>query len=483
MPPDAATSMQSARSERTPPYSEEAEKGVLGSIFLDAARVMDLAIENQLQPESFFTPAHRIIYGVMLDMLTDGVPIDVLTVGERLKTQGRLESVGGAQALDRLIDSTPTAAHADFYIDLVRQKHLLRSIIHTAQEAERECHGSEENADVVLGRLEQAFLDITERQHGHMTPWTETVKSTMGHIEKSLENRLGISGLPTGLRNIDTRLAGLRAAELIILAARPGTGKTSLAMNIAENIAMGRVIDHQRRPIGIFSLEMSAESLAMRMLCTYAEVSSFKVTTGSIGMGDEHKRLINAAGLLSKAPIYLDDTAGLDVLELRARARRMKKKFGVELIIVDYLQLLHSKEYAKQGRQLETANISNNLKAMAKELKVPVLALSQLSRAPDQRSEKGPPRLSDLRDSGAIEQDADVVLMLYRPFLNPGAEGAEDRKLVTVVVAKNRNGPVGETELNFDEEYTRFVDRYHGVDNLEPEPAPAAHAETVVDPI
>lgn len=482
MPSDSATSIQLDGSGRTPPYSEEAEKGVLGSILLDAGRVMDLCIESQIQPDSFFVPAHRIAFEVMLEMVKDSKPIDVLTVGERLKTQGRLQAVGGALFLDRLIDSTPTAAHAEFYIDLVRQKHLFRCIIDCAQDAERECHNTDESADVVLGRLEQSFLDITERQHGHTAHWGDTVKTTMVHVEHALQNRTGISGMPTGLRNLDNKLSGLRNAELIILAARPGTGKTSLAMNIAENAALGKVSDHVSRPIGIFSLEMSAESLAMRMLCTHAEVSSFRLSTGQIRMRDEHQRLMRAADVLSKAPIYLDDTAGLDVLELRARARRMKKKYDVQLIIVDYLQLLQSKEYAKQGRQLETANISNNLKAMAKELKLPVIALSQLSRAPDQRSEKGPPRLSDLRDSGAIEQDADVVLMLYRPALNPGAENSDDRKLVTVVISKNRNGPVGETELNFDEDFTRFVDRSHGVDGLDEGLAPTV-VERGEDPI
>ena len=439
----------------------------MGSVLLDASRVLDLCIAQQLVPESFYIPAHRIIYEALCDMQAQGQAVDILTVSERLKTGGNLEKIGGGVVLDRLVDSTPTAAHSEFYIDIVRQKHLLRCIIECSREAENECFSSEEGADVVLGRTEQAFLDITERQHGTMVPWPGAVKQTMEQIEQILVTRRGLTGVSTGFLNLDKKLHGLRCGDMIVLAARPSMGKTSLAMNIAENVALGKNDpDHQPRAVGIFSLEMSHDSLVMRMLCSRARVSSFKLADGYVSR-KMHADLTQAASVLGKAPIVLDDTGGLDVLELRARARRMQKKSDIELIVVDYLQLLHSKEYFRQGRQIETAQISGSLKAMAKELNVPVLVLSQLSRAPEQRDKLGRPKLSDLRDSGAIEQDADVVCMLRRPCKYPDDDAHDDPTLAVIDVAKQRNGPTGEVRLNFEEEFVRFTDREHGVDGDE----------------
>jgi len=469
MAKESASARAAAGTDRIPPHSEEAEKGVLGSILLDPVGVMDLSVEQQLIPESFYIPAHRLIYGTLLDLSQEGKAIDVVTVAERLKAAGTLDRIGGAVYLDRLIDSTPTAAHAEYYIDIVRQKHLLRCIIECSRAAETNCYQSEESADALLGRTEQAFFDITERQHGFMAPWPEAVKRTMAQVEQILTSRRGLTGLATGFANIDHKLQGLKNSEMIVLAARPSMGKTSLAMNIAENVALGKG-DPERTPrsVGIFSLEMAQEALVMRMLCSHAGVSSFGLMSGRIEQASTHGRLTQSASVLTKAPIYLDDTGGLDVLELRARARRMKKKYDVAFIVVDYLQLLHAREYMSQGRQLETAFISGNLKAMAKELKMPVLVLSQLSRAPEQRSDKvGKPRLSDLRDSGAIEQDADVVCMLRRPCKYDTDPEFEDKSLAIVDVAKHRNGPTGEVRLNFEEEYTRFRDRDRGVDGID----------------
>ncbi|NQT93073.1 MAG: replicative DNA helicase, partial [Lentisphaerae bacterium] len=365
-------------------------------------------------------------------------------------------------------DATPTAAHAEYYIGIVRQKYLFRRVIDTARLAEVQCYDTDEDADVVLGRVEQAFLDITEHQHGYATPWNTAVKETMEKIEQMLVSRRGLRGISTGFRNLDEKVLGLKPGEMTILAARPSMGKTSLAMNIAENIVLGRGDpEHNPRPVGMFSLEMAYETLVMRMLCSHAGISAFKLSQGFVSKKGEHGRLIQAADVLTRAPLYVDDAAGLDVLDLRARARRMKKKFNIEVIVVDYLQLLNAKEYSRQGRQIETAAISGQLKAAAKELNIPVLVLSQLSRAPEQRSDKrAKPKLSDLRDSGAIEQDADVVWMLRRPSRNDADEEFEDKTLAYVDVAKNRNGPTGEVQLNFEEEYTRFTDRTHGVDSV-----------------
>ena len=465
MPKEAVSSHAASGVERVPPHNAEAEKGVLGSILLDSDRVMDLCIVNQIVPESFYLPSHKLIYAAMSELSGNGSAIDVLTVGEKLQASGRLEEVGGSVFLDQLVDSTPTSAHAEYYIDIVRQKHLLRSIIDCARCASNDCYSSNESADLVLGRAEQSFLDITERQHGHMVPWSGAVKEAMEHIEKVFVSHgaEGLSGMPTGFGNLDETMQGLRHGEMIVIAARPSMGKTSLAMGIAANVAMGKTKDGVSRPVGVFSLEMSYESLVMRMLCSYAGVSSFKLMGGYVSKSI-HGQLMQAASMLSKAPIYLDDTGGLDVLEMRARARRMKKKHNVELIVIDYLQLLHFQEFARQGRQIETAQISGQLKAMAKELKVPVIVLSQLSRAPEQRDKLGKPKLSDLRDSGAIEQDADVVCMLRRPCKYPVDDDSEDKLLAVVDVVKQRNGPTGEARLNFEEEYTRFRDRAHGVD-------------------
>ncbi|OGV69894.1 MAG: replicative DNA helicase [Lentisphaerae bacterium RIFOXYA12_FULL_48_11] len=472
---ESVSSQPVSRTGRVPPHSEEAERGVLGSVLLDSARVMDICVERQISPESFYVPAHRIVYEAMLDLSNQAAAIDILTVTDKLKMAGGLESIGGTVFLDRLIDSTPTAAHAEYYAEIVRQKFLLRSIISCARDAENSCYESEEGADLTLGKVEQSFLDITERQHGYMVPWTTAIKNTMEHIENILVTRKGLSGISTGFMNLDKILQGLRAGEMIVLAARPSMGKTSLVMNIAENVALGKGGDKVPKPVGIFSLEMSHEALVMRMLCSHAEVPSFDLAGGYVGQ-NAHGKLTQAASVLSKAPIYLDDTGGLDVMEMRARARRMKKKNNIELVVIDYLQLLHSSEYARQGKQVETAHISGNLKAMAKELKVPVLVLSQLSRAPEQRDKSGKPKLSDLRDSGAIEQDADVVCMLRRPCKYPEDEEQNDQTLAIVDVAKHRNGPTGEVRLNFEDRFTRFRDREHGVDEM-PGGAPEAEVE------
>jgi replicative DNA helicase len=456
-----------AKGDRIPPYSEEAEKGVLGAILLDFDRALNLAVDSRITPETFYTPAHRTIYEAMIQMLSAGQAVDVLTLADFLTANDKIKSIGGDAYLDQLIDSTPTAAHAEYYIDIIRQKYLLREIINCARDAENSCYGGEFNADNLLSEVEQNFLNITEDQHGDITEWPDAVKEVMEYIEKVFQTKRGMgTGVPSGFVNIDKKLSGLRGGEMIVLAARPSMGKTSLAMNIAENVALGKSDpDQKAHAVGIFSLEMSYMSLVTRMICCHAEVPGFQLSQGYVS-SEFHGKLVNAASVLSKAPIYMDDTGGLDVMELRARARRMKKKYDIELIIIDYLQLLNCREYSHQGRQLETSAISANLKAMAKELNLPVLVLSQLSRAPEQRSgsNDGRPKLSDLRDSGAIEQDADVVMMLRRPCKYPGTEGSEDETLAIVDVVKQRNGPTGEVRLNFEDRYTRFRDRDHGVD-------------------
>jgi replicative DNA helicase len=395
-------------------------------------------------------------------MAHEGRPIDLLTVGDRLRDLGKLDEVGGSVFLERLVDSTPTAAHSEYYIDMVRQKFLLRMIIDRARESIDHCYACEEDADVILGRTEQAFFDITEMQRTSVLPWHELVKAAVGEIEQIFSSKRGLTGVSTGYHDLDKLLMGFQPTDMIILAARPSMGKTSLALNIAENVALGRSCP-EPMPVAVFSLEMSKEQLVRRMICCRAEVPMLKLSGGYLSQ-QYHGNLIQAADMLTKAPIYLDDTAGLEVLELRSRARRMKRKHDIQLIVIDYLQMLHFPQYAKEGRQRETAAISGALKAMAKELRVPVLVLSQLSRAPEQRSDQAKPRLSDLRDSGAIEQVADVVLMLRRPARYEDDPEHDDERLAYVEVAKHRNGPCGIVKLNFEAEYTRFENRSTGVD-------------------
>lgn len=455
--PSQTQNHSASQNERRPLYNEDAERGVLGCVLLDSNKVLDFCIEKQIEPESFYIPAHQTVFETMKNMALEGRPVDLLTLSDRLRAAGKLDEVGGVIFLDQLLNSIPTAAHAEYYIDIVRQNHLLRCILDSARNAETECYNSEESADTILGKVEQSFFDITEQRHSSMRPWAEVVKTTMVTIDHILDTKKGLSGLSTGYIDLDNKLMGLHKGDLIILAARPSMGKTSLAMNIAEHVALGKT-DGQPKPVGIFSLEMSQEQLVMRMLCSHAKVSSHKLAGGYLNQAS-HGALTQAAAILTKAPIYLDDTAGLDILELRARARRMKKKYGIELFIIDYLQLLHSKDNRRDGRQQEIASISGSIKAMAKELKIPALVLSQLNRASETRDRSGKPRLADLRESGAIEQDADVVCMLRRPSRYEDKDDEnepEDAGLAILDIAKQRNGPVGEIKLFFDEEITRF---------------------------
>jgi replicative DNA helicase len=457
---------------RVPPNSLEAERGVLGSILLDAgsdSRVLDLCIENGIAVESFVSSAHQLIFETVFEMSRAGALIDPLTLCDRLRALERLEAIGGAATIQSLIDGTPTSAHAEYYIGILRQKHLLRKVITAARDAERRCFNEAISADIILGEVEQKFLSIADKNTSTGVSWPQAIGNTMTHIEKLFMQGSGaVSGLPTGFANLDKKLKGLRAGEMIVLAARPSMGKTSLAMNIAECVSLGRTIygrpmkgDHNRQhPVAVFSLEMSTESLAMRMLCGFAGVPGFEIDQGMATSKSSHNKLACAASELAKAPIYVDDAGGLDVMDMRARARRLKKRYKIELIIIDYLQLCNCREFSKQGRQIETSQISGQIKAMAKELHVPVIVLSQLSRAPEQRGDKSnKPKLSDLRDSGAIEQDADVALLLRRPCKAPGSEHSEDFRLAIVDVAKHRNGPTGEVHLDFDDRFTRFGDR------------------------
>ncbi len=444
-----------ARNERKSLYNEDAERGALGSVLLDSLKVMDFCIEKQLRPESFYLRAHQAIYEAMIAMWSARKPIDILTLANQLTSQNRLEEIGGLDFLNQLLDATPTAAHAEYYVDLVRQYYLLRRIVDCARHSESECYTSTEDADQILAKVEQNFFDISEERHSNLIPWKTAVLDTMAMVDQIHQTKKGLSGIPTGYKDLDKQLLGLHNGDMIVLAARPSMGKTSLAMNIVEHVALGKI--DQPRAVGIFSLEMSREHLILRMLGSHARIAAHDIAGGFI-TDVKFGLLAQAADVLMKAPIFLDDTGGLDILELRARARRMKKKENIALFVIDYLQLLHSPQHAHGGRQAEIAAISGSIKNMAKELNVPVLVLSQLNRAPEAREREGKPRLADLRDSGSIEQDADVVCLLRRPYLyqDDTKENIDDAGLAIVNVAKQRNGPTGEIKLTFLDDLMRF---------------------------
>jgi replicative DNA helicase len=443
--------------DRVPPHSEDAERAVLGCALQDAGRILDLCIERQVSAASFYVQRNQSLFETMLALHGERKPVDFVTVAERLRETNRLESVGGEDELARLIAGTPTTAHAEYYIQRVYENHLLRRIIDAARTVTEDCYKGELEAESLLGSAEEAFYGLSEQRVGVERTWSDLVKLEMDEVEKLISEKKGITGISTGFEHIDKMLLGMQRGDLIVLAARPSMGKTSLALNIAEHVALG---DRNQlpRPVAVFSLEMSAESLVRRMICGHARVSSQELSSGRVGQ-QEHGKLTGAADVLIRAPIYVDDTAGLEAMDLRARARRLKRKYGVEFIVVDYLQLMNCSKFASEGRQRETAAISQALKGMAKELKVPVLVLSQLSRAPETRSSLSLPKLSDLRDSGAIEQDADVVMLLRRPCKYKDDKESGDLRLAIVDVAKHRNGATGEVRMNFEDRYTRFETR------------------------
>lgn len=460
----------STRRDPRKPHSEEAERALLGAALVDGARVIDLCVTAGLSTDSFYDPANGLLYEALFQMWQDNRPVDSVTVSQFLEDQGRLDSVRGRAYLDELVAETPYSTHAAYYIRLVHEKHVLRRIIERATEAIDLCYTSDEDAEQVLSRVEQEILDISSRERADIEQWPDLVKSAMEEIEMIFQSKQGVTGIPSGFVDLDEKLMGFKPGEMIILAARPSMGKTSLALNIAENLATPTKADPDVHPVAVFSLEMSNDQLVKRMLCSRAGVPSHKLTGGYINQVS-HANLTQAASALMNAPIYLDDTGALEALELRSRARRLKRSHNIEMVVIDYLQMLNFSKYAREGRQRETAGISGAMKAMAKELGVPVLVLSQLSRAPETRDKFAVPKLSDLRDSGSIEQDADVVCLLRRPCKYPGDENEHDKKLAILDVAKNRNGPTGWVRLNFEDQFTRFENRTEGVDGYGDQPS------------
>src|SRR3989449_1726494 len=444
---------------RTPPHSVEAEQGVLGSMLISPRETIAECVEK-INEEYFYVPAHRTIYNALVDLWNAGQAIDLITFTQVLRDRHLLDSVGGAAFVTSLFTFVPTAANVGYYLDIVRDKYILREIISAATESVRRAYEEQDEVNNLLDEVEQRIFAVGEdRFKGEMLSMKEQVMSTLESIEKLFENKGAITGVSTGFRDFDKLTSGLHSSEMIVIAARPSMGKTALAMNIAEHAAI-----EVKLPVAIFSLEMSAQQLVQRMLCSRARVNLAKTRDGFLAEADFPK-LTHAASKLAEAKIFIDDTAGLTILELRAKARRLKAQHDVRLIIVDYLELLRStSRRAQDNRQLEISEISAGIKGLAKELKIPIVVVAQLNRQPEQRS-GGKPRLSDLRESGSIEQDADLVGLLVRPEIYEEDEEArvEMAGEAEFIIAKQRNGPVGEIPLTFLKEYTRFETRARNV--------------------
>jgi len=433
-------------SDKLPPQSIENERSVLGAMLFDARAVNDVV--ELLGDDDFYNESHRKIYRAVLTLYEARQPVDSVTVVEQLRRQGDLDDVGGAAYLTELAHEVPTAANAQAYAKIVRQKAVMRSLITSCTEVVRRAFDETEDPDKLLDSAEQLIFEIAERKlTEQFMPLGDLVMSSMERIEDIVKNMGGITGLPTGYRDLDVLLSGLQRSELIILAARTSIGKTSFALNIAENVAF------KGHPVGIFSLEMSRDLIVQRLLCSHGRVNLQRVRTGHV-RGEVLQQLVPAAAELAEVPIFIDDSPSISVLEMRAKARRLAATKGLDLVIIDYLQLVQSR-VRSDSRQQEVAEISRSLKAMARELEVPVIAISQLSRQVDMR-ESGKPRLSDLRESGSIEQDADVVIFLTREREQEYTEGPET---ASAQVAKQRNGPLGRVDLTFLKEYTRFEDQ------------------------
>ncbi|HMA75676.1 MAG TPA: replicative DNA helicase [Candidatus Krumholzibacteriaceae bacterium] len=432
---------------RVPPQSIEAERAVLGGMMLEAeAAPRAIEIVNQ---EAFYHPANSRIFRAMVSLFTRREPIDVMTLSEELTKTDDLQTIGGMATLTELVDSVPSAANIEYYSKIVLEKYLLRQLIRASTEISENCYRGRADANSILDEAEQRIFQVSEERASQgFSHIKDVLKNRFEEIQRIHETRESVTGVPSGFIDLDKYTAGLHSGEMVIVAGRPSMGKTSFALNIAQHVGLT-----EKKPVAVFSLEMSKELLAQRILCSEGEVDSQKVRRGFTSAKDI-ERLTNAAGLLSEAKIFIDDTPAITPLEMRARARRMKAEHDISLILIDYLQLIRL-DTGKENRQQEISFISRSLKALAKELNLPVVALSQLSRAVESRGGDKRPMLSDLRESGAIEQDADVVLFLYRPeFYQP--DDPEHEGKAELIIGKQRNGPTGTVNLLFEKKYTRF---------------------------
>ncbi|HEY6464849.1 MAG TPA: replicative DNA helicase [Candidatus Acidoferrales bacterium] len=440
--------MASTALERPLPHNLEAERSILGAILLDN-HALNAAVEK-LRTDDFFLPQHRHIFERMVGLGETQQAIDLVTICEELTRTGNLEAAGGVAYVSQLADGMPRVSNVEHYAQIVKQKAILRNLAHQALAIQEQALAAEDDADIILDRAESAIFQLAEdRARVGLIGVKELVQGGYDRLEQMFSEGRRITGLPTGYSLLDNETAGLQPSELIILAARPSMGKTALALNLAENVAV-----RNREPVAIFSLEMSKESLLLRLLASHSRVDAHKFRSGHWSH-DDRAKVMTALAELGEAPVWIDDSASSTVLEMGAKARRLKRDRGLSLMIVDYLQLVTPTSSRRtSNRQEEVSGMSRALKGLAKELKIPILVLSQLTRAPEREERK--PQLADLRESGAIEQDADVVLFINRPNFYKTDLPDEERAKSELIIAKQRNGPTGTLNFVFLSRHTRF---------------------------
>lgn len=440
---------------KVPPQNLEAEQSVIGGIMLDN-QALNTVLER-LEVDDFYSEAHRKIFAAIVELYDKNEPSDLITLSNILKNKNHLDQAGGMSYLSSLADNVPSAANISHYAKIVKEKSILRKLIGTATEILGKSYNATADIDTVLDEAEHAIFEISENKiRPTFSPFKELIKDSFKTIERLHERKELVTGVPTGFEKIDDITSGLQKSDLIIIAGRPSMGKTAFALNIAQHAALEAGI-----PVAIFSLEMSKEQLAFRMLSSEAKVDSQRIRKGFLGEAD-WPRLIAAAGRLSEALIFIDDTPAISALEMKAKARRLKTEVDLGLIILDYLQLMRGGGY-KESREQEISEISRSLKTLAKELSVPVIALSQLNRKVEDRTNKRP-QMADLRDSGAIEQDADLIAFIYRDEVYDKSEENPEKGMAEIIIGKQRNGPTGMIKLAFQDKFACFENLARGID-------------------
>ncbi|ADM72679.1 Replicative DNA helicase [Paenibacillus polymyxa E681] len=434
--------------DRIPPQNLEAEQAVIGSILLQSEAL--ITAMERVQTEDFYDKAHQMIYEAMIELGESGQPIDLVTLTSKIQDKGQLEDIGGVSYLAKLAHGVPTAANVDYYAQIIEEKAMLRRLIRAATQIVSEGYSSGEDVAGMLSDAERKIMEISNGRSGSgFIAIRDVVMEVFDRVELLYQNKGNTTGIPSGFVDLDKMTAGFQRNDLIIVAARPSVGKTAFALNIAQNVAV-----RAKETVAIFSLEMSAAQLVQRMICAEANLDANVMRTGEFKGDDDWAKLTMGIAALSEAEIYIDDTPGITVADIRAKCRRLKTEKGLGMIVIDYLQLIHGRGKAGENRQQEVSEISRTLKQIARELEVPVIALSQLSRGVEQRQDKRP-MMSDLRESGSIEQDADIVAFLYRDdYYN---QETEKKNIIEIIIAKQRNGPVGTVELVFLKNYNKFA--------------------------
>jgi len=438
--------------QKLPPQNMEAEESIISAVLLDNNNLLDVL--EALTADDFYKTAHQKIFAAITALFTENQPADLITVADRLKSTNELEAVGGAVYLAKIVDTAPVPANAGYYARIIHDKATLRRMIATANEIVHRCYAESGDVGEVIDYAESMLFDIAEQKiKQNVIPIGKIIESNIDTLEKRQGSRSLISGVPTGFKKLDELTSGFQKSDLIILAARPGMGKTALALNLARYAAVEAEV-----PVAVFSLEMSKEQLSLRLLCSEARINSGKVRDGFF-TDEDWLKLTNAAGVLSSAPIFIDDSPDLSTLDIKTKCRRLKREQDIGMILIDYLQLMRPARI-RERRELEISEMSRTLKGLSKELNVPVIALSQLNRRLEDRSDKRP-QLSDLRESGALEQDADLVMFIYRDDVYNKDETNPNKNLAEIHLAKQRNGPTGVCALCFRGEFTRFEELAH----------------------